>query len=99
MPASEPRPAVVPPNGGKRFTVLVEGADQEKLIGVWSSLCQAGPNPPEPEFLAVYPFLTTVQGNRFRFRGGDPNVMRENLERLFQTRLKNGDAIRAQVES
>ena len=38
------------------------------------------------------------QGNRFRFRGGDSKVMRENLERLFQDRLE-GSAIRAHVES
>ena len=25
----------------------------------------------------------------FRFRGGDPSTMRENLERLFQNRLKH----------
>ena len=32
----------------------------------------------------VYPFVTTVQGNRFRFRGGDPALMKESLQRLFQ---------------
>ena len=42
--------------------------------------------------------MTTVQGNRFRFRGGDPGLMRENLQRLFQDRL-NGTAIRTYVES
>jgi ammonium transporter len=83
----EPRPATVPPDGLERFTVMIDGADDQALINVWSSLCQVGAKPPEPEFLAVYPYLTTVQGNRFRFRGGDPAKMRDNLANLFQKHL------------
>jgi ammonium transporter len=97
-PPQEPRPAAVPPNGQKRFTVVVQGAGNGDLIHAWSDLCQVGSKPPSPEFKTVYPYVTTVQGNRFRFRGGDPKVMRESLERLFQDRLE-GSAIRAHVES
>jgi ammonium transporter, Amt family len=86
----------VPPDGQQRFTVVVEGAKNGDLIHAWSNLCQAGPRPPAPEFKAVYPFVTTVQGNRFRFRGGDPKDMRANLERLFTDQL--GAAVRAHVE-
>jgi ammonium transporter len=86
----EPRAADVPPDGQERFTVLIDGADDDKLIKVWSSLCQTGPQPPEPEFLAIYPYLTTVQGNRFRFRGGDPAKMRDNLLELFTRHLGGG---------
>ena len=86
----EPRAATVPPDGQERFTVMVDGADDQKLIQVWSSLCQTGTIPPEAEFLAVYPYLTTVQGNRFRFRGGDPIQLRDNLTRLFQKHLGHG---------
>ena len=93
----EPRPANVPPDGQERFTVLVDGADDQKLIKVWSSLCQTGQTPPDPEFLAVYPFLTTVQGNRFRFRGGDPVKMRDSLQKLFQKHL--GGILRTAVDS
>jgi hypothetical protein len=93
----EPRAATVPPNGEKRFTVVVEGAKNGDLIHAWSAMCQAGPAPPTPEFRAVYPYVTTVQGNRFRFRGGDPKMMRDNLERLFQERLSA--AVRTHVES
>jgi hypothetical protein len=75
---------MVPPNGVERFSVLLDGADNDRLIKVWSSLCQAGATPPDPEFLAVYPYLTTVQGNRFRFRGGDAGKLRDNLLKLFQ---------------
>jgi Amt family ammonium transporter len=94
----EPRAAMVPPNGDKRFTVVVEGASNGELIHSWSGLCQAGTKPPSQEFLAVYPYLTTVQGNRFRFRGGDPNAMRANLQRLFQNQL-DGAAIKTHVEN
>ncbi len=83
-PHHEPRPALVPPNGQKRFTVVVDGVPTEQLINIWSQLCQTGAAPPSTEFLTVYPFVTTVQGNRFRFRGGDPTVMKESLQRLFQ---------------
>jgi ammonium transporter len=86
-PSHEPRPALVPPNGQKRFTVVVEGADADELTHTWSDLCQAGAGPPPPEFRAVYPHMTTVQGNRFRFRGGDPKALSENLRLLLQKRL------------
>jgi hypothetical protein len=86
-PAAEPRPASVPPRGARRFTVIVDGAADSDLIRAWSDLCQAGPQPPPPEFRAVYPFLTTVQGNHFRFRDGDPEELREDLQRLLQQRL------------
>jgi ammonium transporter len=80
----EPRSSMVPPNGQKRFTVVVEGVPTDELTHIWSQLCQAGAERPSTEFLTVYPYVTTVQGNRFRFRGGDPAVMRESLQRLFQ---------------
>jgi hypothetical protein len=94
----EPRPAAVPPNGDRRFTVVVQGAKNGDLIHAWSNLCQVRSTPASAEFKAVYPYVTTVQGNRFRFRGGDSKEMRSNLERLFQDNL-NGTAIRAHVEA
>src|SRR5262249_27458183 len=97
--AHEPRPATAPPNGQqKRFTVVVEGPTNGDLIHAWSALCQAGAKPPTAEFRAIYPYLTTVQGNRFRFRGGNPVTMRENLQRLFQDQL-DGTPIRTYVEN
>jgi ammonium transporter len=96
--ALEPRHADVPPNGYKHFSVVVEGMKPEQLKEAWSNLCQAGPQPPKPEFKAVYPFVTTVQGNRFNFRGGDPNAMRDNLTRLFELMLK-GQPVRGKIES
>ena len=71
--SSEPKSAKVPP-GGKRFEVIVEGIENGGLIQAWSKLCQPSEGPVDPDFKAVYPFVTTVQGNRFRFRGGDSKV-------------------------
>jgi hypothetical protein len=96
-PPQEPRPAAAPPNGHGRFTVIVDGGAQGDLLHAWSELCQAGPAPPSPEFRAVYPYLTTVKGNRFQFRGGDPAVMTQSLERLFEGRL-HGRKVQARVE-
>jgi hypothetical protein len=97
-PMLEPRAAMVPPNGQKRFIAVVEGASNGDLIHAWSDLCQTGKQPPSPEFKAVYPYLTTVHGNRFHFRGGDPRTMRDNLQRLFENQL-DGSAIKVYVES
>jgi Amt family ammonium transporter len=92
----EPRAASVPPDGQGRYTVVVEGAATKDLLAAWSKMCQAGAAPPSPEFTAVYPYVTTVQGNRFRFRGGDRAKMRGHLLRLFSDDL--GMTVRAHVE-
>jgi Amt family ammonium transporter len=93
-----PRPASVPPEGKRRFTVVVEGPKNGDLVHAWSQLCQPGKEPPPADFTAVYPYVTTVQGNRFRFRGGDPSQLRESLERLFRDRL-DGASVKTYVEN
>jgi Amt family ammonium transporter len=85
----EPRSANVPPNGDKRFSILVEGVEIELLTKTWSDMCRIGTDPPPAEFRAVYPYMTTMQGNRFRFRGGNPVSIRTSLERLLQERIKD----------
>jgi ammonium transporter len=82
-----PRAAEQPPDGQGRFTVVVEGPSAADLMHAWSDLCQARPQPPSPEFRAVYRHFTTVQGSRFHFRGGDPAEMRENLHLVFKNYL------------
>ncbi len=96
MRLPEPRAATVPPDGQGRFTVVVEGAPVKELLHTWSGLCQANGQPAAPEFRDVYAHVTTVQGNRFRFRGGDRARMRGQLQRLFQDRL--GPTVEAHVE-
>jgi Amt family ammonium transporter len=95
MALPEPRPALLPPNGHTRFTVVIEGPPQKELLQAWSKMCQASAEPTK-EFRAVYPNVTTVQGNRFRFRGGDRVLMRGNMQRLFQDSL--GQTVHAHIE-
>ena len=78
---------MVPPNGVKRFTLRLEGIDQEELTQKWSKLCQETDEPSNADFRAIYSHVTTVDGNRFRFRYGDPEKLIPHLEKLFQDRL------------
>ena len=94
--AREPKSAKVPP-GGKRFEVVVEGIENGGLMTAWSQLCQPKEDGPiDPDFKAVYPFVTTVQGNRFRLRGGDPKALSANIQKLFTKKL--GKPIKVRVE-
>ena len=86
MVRPEPRSAKAPPNGGGRFTIIVEGPAEKDLMAAWSKLCLPDANHP-PEFRALYPLVTTVQGKRFRFRGGDHFDVRGNMKRLFEAVL------------
>jgi hypothetical protein len=90
----EPRAAKVPP-GGKRFAVVLEGIQNGELLKAWSDLCQPGTRP--EQFTTVYPYVTTVQGNRFTFRGGEPEKMRDNIEKLFQGALRT--PVKARIEN
>ena len=85
--APEPRPAVAPPDGVKRFTLVVEGPDTDELHRAWSELWGPDGAAANSHFKAVYPHLTTFQGNRFRFRDGDPGAMSSELRQLFQKLL------------
>jgi ammonium transporter len=87
----EPRAAHVPPDSAKRFTLVVDGLNNGDLIHTWSEMCQPGTEPPPAAFKAIYPYFTTVQGNRFRFRGGDPEGIKDNLERLLRDQMRNSN--------
>lgn len=83
---TEPKPAKFPPDGVHRFALILEGVPSEKIRAVWSDLCTPQ-SQSSPDFLAVYPYMTTLQGNRFRFRGGKPDQLASQLTNLFQTKL------------
>ena len=91
---AEPRPAVAPKPGASQFSIVVEGVDVPTLQAVWSSLCQPTDQPPEPDFLAIYPQFTTLKGNQFRFREGSPEEMRMRLERLLKNRFPERTILR-----
>jgi ammonium transporter, Amt family len=82
----EPRPAMTPPSPrpGRRFTLALAGIDAEAMTSRWRALCQNGTTPHPPEFQTVYSQVSTIRGNRFNFRGGDPAQAKRNLEQLFK---------------
>src|SRR5262249_21829211 len=92
----EPRAAIVPPNGIGRFHLVVEGADNGDLTRAWSDYCKPT-HEPSSEFLTVYRYVTTVQGNRFQFRGGDQESMKDNLQKLLEKALKR--PLRVKIEA
>ena len=93
---AEPRSAVVPPNGKQKFTVVVEGIPQGALLKAWSDLCQPTDRPPSPEFLEVYPYMTTCKANRFTFRGGAPDKVESSLKKLLTS--LSGQQLTTRVE-
>ena len=96
-PGPMPRPAIAPPSGGKRFSLSVEGVNTTLLHKAWSDLCQEGPAPISGEFKAIYPNVSTVTGNKFRFSGGDPSAARDAMTKLLQRSL--GAGIKVSVEA
>jgi ammonium transporter len=92
-----PKSAAAPPNGGKRFKVVVAGIEPRALQSAWSKLCQAGEEPVSPAFKAIYPNFSTVTGNTFTFRSGDPVAMRTALATLLEQSVP-GSKVEAQLE-
>ena len=92
---AEPKSAKAPP-GQKRFEVVIDGIENGNLIKAWSELCVPSEEPIDVDFKAVYPFVTTVQGNRFRLRGGDPASLSSHIQKLFSRKL--GKQIKVHVE-
>ena len=95
--ASAPRSALSPPNKGKGYIIALDGPKEEDVRKVWSDMCQAGKTPPSDDFKKVYPYLTTINGNKFKFRGGDPNHIKDSLSSLFQKKLNT--PVKATVEA
>jgi hypothetical protein len=94
--SKEPKAAKVPP-GGKRFAVVVEGIENGGLMTAWSQLCQPKEDGPiDADFKAVYPYVTTVQGNRFRLRGGEPKKLATHIQNLFTRKL--GKPVKVRTE-
>ena len=94
----EPRPSIAPPSGLSRYSIVIDNVTPESVARAWSAIC-ANNATMSPAFKAIYPNFTTVQGNRFRFRGGDSNAMRDHLTSLLKTQLQNAAGLRAYVEA
>ena len=98
-PIAEPRAATAPPPVSEnRFSIVIDGTDALAVKAAWNELCQPSDRPPDPDFAVVYPLMTLIKGNRFRFRGGNAEDVRSRLERLFGKRLP-GKQIRARIET
>lgn len=95
--ATAPRSALSPPNKIKGYIIALDGPKEEDVRKVWSDMCQAGKTPPSDDFKKVYPYLTTINGNKFKFRGGDPNHIKDSLSSLFQKKLNT--PVKATVEA
>jgi len=94
-PSSEPKSAKMPP-GGKRYSVVVDGATNGELLSAWSEMCQPGKASDAAAFKGVYPFMTTVVGNKFNFRGGDPEAVKINMQKLFSGTLRKNVSLTVQ---
>jgi len=90
---TEPKPALKPPAGG-RFSVALDGIDEESLLTHWRGLCKANGNQATDAFKEIYRNVTTVRGVYFRFRGGDRERIRQTLEGLFREAFPN---VRARI--
>ena len=69
-------------------------------LGSWKARFSITSWPQEfasPSFKAVYPHFTTMTGNKFRFRGGDPVALRNELQKLLSAALKT--PVKTSVES
>ena len=85
--ASNPKSALSPGGAAKGYIISLDGAKEADVRKVWSDLCQAGTTPTSEDFKKVYPYLTTITGNKFKFRGGEPNSVKDALAKLFQNKL------------
>jgi Amt family ammonium transporter len=92
----EPKSAALPKDGKKRFSVVVEGLPADKLASIWGDLCQPNKKP-SPDFLAVYPKMTLLTGNKFRFIDGNPEQVSAHLAKVLQAGA-GGGAVKTVVE-
>ena len=75
---------MTPPVAGERFTVTLGGIDESAMRSHWRNLCQDHGVAPSADFASVYAHVSTVRGMKFRFRGGDKDALRANLENTFK---------------
>ena len=85
MASASPRAADMP-RGNGRFILQLSGADHADLMKVWADLCRPAEQV-DADFLAVYPYLTTIHNSKFSFRGGKPEEIANRLSTLFTKRL------------
>ena len=76
----------------QRFQLRVEGASPEEIRTAWIGMCQPMNGSTDPDFAAVYPYVTTFNENVFRFRDGGPGPVSDRMQKLF-TKLLPGKSV------
>jgi hypothetical protein len=95
FPFGAPKPANAPPDGHIRFTLVVEGLEEDRIADVWSDLCRPDRTPTE-ELRLLFLNFTVVEGRRFRFLRGDPTATAAMLTSVL--RVATGVAVRTHLE-
>ncbi len=63
------------------YTVGLEQIGTSEFLSTWKELCGAG-GVDSDDFISIYKHFTRVKDSKLRFRGGDPEVVREKLQAI-----------------
>jgi Amt family ammonium transporter len=66
------------------FRIIIENARVADLKKRWAELCNLPPQKTPPEFQEVYKNLASREGNTFSFYRGDPESLKQDIEKLFK---------------
>jgi hypothetical protein len=94
-PIGEPKPALAPPDGHIRFTIVVESLEPARVAELWSDLCRPNRDVTEA-FRLLYRNFTVLDGNRFRFMKGDPQATASLLADVLSA--ASGTSVRTSLE-
>lgn len=89
------KPASAPPDGHVRFTLVVEPLEPARIAQLWTDLCRPDHATTEPIRLLFRDF-TVLEGNRFRFRSGDPKATAALLSDVLSS--ASGVPVRTSLE-
>ncbi len=65
------------------FELVIHTVDPHALKTVWEKLCYDYPMRTPKEFNALYPYVSTFAGTTLRFHTGDPELFREQMQRIL----------------
>jgi Amt family ammonium transporter len=81
----EEKPSVATFDADKQpFRIIIENARVADLKKRWAELCNLPPQKTPPEFQEVYKNLASREGNTFSFYRGDPETLKQDIEKLFK---------------
>jgi Amt family ammonium transporter len=65
------------------FDLAIQAEDPRAVRSVWERLCHDYPARTPKEFNELYPHVVTFSGDSLRFRKGDPERYRDEMERIL----------------